>query len=394
LIRGAGLITYKFRLYPTKLQQTTLWTHANALNKLYNYFLDQRIRAYEAGLPPVYRKHQQAELVQLKKDNPKLKEINAQVLQQVPLRLDKSYKVFFTKMKSGQGKPNFRSCQNFFGITYPQGGYKLEANYFVTKIYGKIRLRQHRCVVGQIKQVTLTTINNEWFLCITTDHIKSSVSGQSMVGIDLGVTNLIATSDGQIIKNKNHAKYFDKQINKLKSKRDTKCKKYSRRYKFLSKVINRLYGVKKRKINDFLHKVSYGLTQKYDTIVIEDLNLKKMSESKITGLNREIRNVCLARFVEFLSYKANKLIKVNPAYTSKMCNSCGKMHDMPLSNRTMKCECGNVADRDINAAKNILCLGQAYLLNTGSTAVSLQEILTTSQNSSLEGYANCYVLGR
>ena len=85
------MITYKFRLYPTKEQQTKLWRHSITLNSLYNYFLEQRVKAFESKLEPVYRKHQQAELVKLKKDDPNLKQVHSQVLQQVPLRLDRTY---------------------------------------------------------------------------------------------------------------------------------------------------------------------------------------------------------------------------------------------------------------------------------------------------------------
>jgi len=369
------MITYKFRLYPTKEQQDKLWQHSNVLNKLYNYFLEQRIKAFESKSDPVYRKHQQSELVQLKKDNLELRQIHSQVLQQVPLRLDKAYTAFFKRFKAGQGKPHFRSCQKFFSLVYPQSGYKLKDKHIYFGAYGNVRLLQHKEIEGNIKQVIITNQSNRWYLCITTDYEKPKSIPQNIVGLDLGITNLVATSEGGFIKNKSHAKYFDRQINKLKSQRDTKCKKYSRRYKFLTKVIKRLYGVKNRKINDFLHKVSKDLTQRYDTIVIEDLSLKKMSESKVKGLNREIRNSCLSQFVEFLQYKSNRLIKVNPVNTSKMCNKCGKLHSMPLSKRTLECSCGNVDDRDINAAKNIFCLGQAYLLQD-STVVQLQEALT------------------
>ena len=158
-----------------------------------------------------------------------------------------------------------------------------------------------------------------------------------MVGIDLGITNLAATSDGVIIKNKNHSKYFDKQINNLKSRRDLKHTKKSRKWHFLSTKIRKLYGVKNRKQRDFLHKISYDLSQKYDTIIIEDLKLKKMSESGARGLNRELRNSCLGQLISFLEYKSNQVIKVNPFNTSKKCNNCGKIHNMPLSERIMIC---------------------------------------------------------
>jgi putative transposase len=375
-------------MYPTKIQQAKLWKHANLLNRLYNYFLKQRLEAFEKNEPRIYRYQQQAELVQLKKDIPEIKEIHAQVLQQVPLRLDNAYTAFLKRIKLKQGKPCYRSCHNFFGITYPQSGYKITKTSLCTKAYGKIKLFQHRGVIGEIKQIKIICKNEKWFVCVTTDHrLPTSTSGSRMIGLDLGIANLVATSEGEIIPNRSHARYFNKQINKLRSHQDKKCKKNSRRHKFLSRSISKLYGAKVRKTNDFLHKVSRRLTLKYDTIVIEDLTLKKMSESNIRGLNRELRNSCLARFIYYLSYKAERLIKVNPMNTSKMCNRCGRIHDMPLSKRTLVCECGNVVDRDVNAAQNILCLGRAYLLNLiDSTAILTQEVLAQFTNPSFMKY--------
>jgi putative transposase len=86
-----------------------------------------------------------------------------------------------------------------------------------------------------------------------------------------------------------------------------------------------------------------------------------MSESNIIGLNRELRNSRIAYFISLLEYKCKEVIKVNPYNTSKMCNKCKKIHNIDLSIRVMDCECGNILDRDINAAKNINCLGQAIL---------------------------------
>jgi putative transposase len=139
-----------------------------------------------------------------------------------------------------------------------------------------------------------------------------------------------------------------------------------------------LYGVKERKVKDFLHKVSKNLSNKYDTIIVENLSLKKMSESNKVGINRELRNSNLATFISFLKYKSIFLLEVNPAYTSKICNVCGEIHDMPLNIRTLNCSCGNVLDRDVNAAKNIFCLGRA-VLSTGRTELTVQEALALRQ---------------
>lgn len=369
------MICYKFRLYPNREQQSKLWKHANKLNNLYNYFLNQRIEEYKDNNKSISRKQQQAQLVKLKKEDEALQEIYSQVLQQVPLRLDNTYKAFFKNCKKGQGFPKFRSCKNFFGLCYPQSGYSIQGNSFQTKVYGKIKFVQHRNIKGNIRQVYITTNNNKWFISITTDYEQEKVVEKNKVGIDVGITNLVATSNKKIIKNKTHAKYFDKQINKLKSRRDKQCKKYSNEWYNLSRIIKRLYDVKNRKIEDFLHKVSKNLSSKYDTIFCEDLSLKKMSESDITGINRELRNSQLAKFTSYLQYKTNNLVKVNPRNTSKTCNNCGKMIDMPLYKREYHCTCGYKEDRDINAAKNVFCLGQAILEGACTESLTIQEAL-------------------
>ena len=369
---------YKFRLYPNKNQHDKLWNHANRLNSLYNYFLTQKIEAYKKDKTSISKNKQQAELIQMKKTDETLKGIHSQVLQQPAGRLDKTYQVFFKNFKNGQGFPKFRSCQNFFGITYPQSGYQIKSdNTFVTRAYGTMNFHRHREVQGRVRQVSITCQDdNKWFLIITTDYDPEKTSKpRDVIGIDVGITNLVALSDGQVVKNKRHAKYFDKQINELKSKRDKHTKKRSRKHKFMSKVIRRLYGTKNRKIKDFLHKVSHDLSSSFDTIIIEDLNLKYMSESNETGLNRGLRNSQLAQFTSYLEYKTNRVVKVPPYNTSKTCNSCGKIHEMPLSQRVMKCSCGNVDDRDVNAAKNIFCLGQAILNSSGCAEHSCLESL-------------------
>ena len=363
------MLSYKYRLYPNKEQQSKLWKHANKLNKLYNYFLNQRIEVYRKEKKSITHKQQQAELTQMRKVDKELQIIHSQVLQQVTLRLNNTYKAFFKNYKQGQGFPHFRSCKKFFGICYPQKGYSIEHNYFITKTYSKIKLNKHRKIKGNIKQVYITSENNKWYICITTDYDKFKVNINQSVGIDVGITNIAVTSKGVIYTDEGLAKYFDKRINKIKSRRDKKCKKGSRQFKFLSSVIQRLYGVKKRKISDFLHKLSYQLSQKYDTIFCEDLNLKDMSEGNITGISRELRNSQIAKFISYLQYKTRNLVEVDPKNTSKTCNVCGKIQKMPLYKRVYECKCGYKEDRDVNAAKNIYCLGRAFLETGKSVAI-------------------------
>jgi putative transposase len=356
--------TFQYRLYPTKSQQQKLWQHANKLNWLYNYFLNQKIESYKTEKKSISKNTQQGELVKLKEHDPILSEIHSQVLQQVAIRLDRSYQAFFRRIKNRDiaGFPKFRSCRDFFGICYPQRGFAIEEGIFNTKVYGKIEFKQHRKLQGNIKQVSISNKNNKWFLNVITDHIKENEKPKGKVGIDIGLKHLVVATDGMKIKNSTHAKHFDKQISRVQSERDKK-QKGSNRWIFLNNVRQRLYDAKTRKLNDFQHKASRRLAQTYDTIFAEDLSVKKMSEGSWTSLNKSIRNAKLAQFLSFLEYKVNHLELVNPKNTSKMCNNCGKIHiDLKLSDRIIECRsCGIIYDRDENAAKNVLCLGQTIL---------------------------------
>jgi putative transposase len=370
------MLTYQFKLNVPKETQSLLWKHGNRLNFLYNRFLSERIenhksRKEDPSIEKVTSVKQSARIPILKKNEEfkDLKEILAQSVQAVLRRLDRAYENFFRRVKRKEtaGFPKFRSCRNFFGLLYPQNGYKIKDNTFITKAYGKLTFNKHREIKGKIKQVSIINKKNAFYINIVTDHScdKNSTSNTTLA-IDVGIKYLVVGKDsnGKIlrIKNSTHSRYFNKQIDKLKSRRDKLPKKYSREYQRLNRVIQKLSDAEIRKTKDFQHKVSRNLSSHYDTIFVEKLNTKKMSESDFTSLNRNLRRAKLAQFLSFLEYKTFRFVKVNPFNTSKTCNKCGFVHkDLKLSDRFIKCQCGHEYDRDENAAENIFCLGQAIL---------------------------------
>ena len=124
---------------------------------------------------------------------------------------------------------------------------------------------------------------------------------------------------------------------------------------------------KSNQLRDFQHKLSKKMVNntKSNTIIVGDLKVKNMAQSKkLKGkrkraMNRSNQNQgYLSRFIEFLTYKAEligkRVIKIDESYTSKECYVCGKKHGMPLWERTMNCDCGNIIDRDRNSAINIM----------------------------------------
>jgi putative transposase len=209
------MITYKYRLYPTREQQDLLWLHANKLNNLYNNLLAEKIDAFQKDGTNIAKSEQNKKLPKLRKNDPILAQIHSQVLQQVTLRLDKAYQDFFRRVKNGgeaPGFPKFRSCNIFFAITYPQNGYQIVDSVFTTNAYGKIKFNKHKEIQGKIKQITITCKNNKFYLCIVTNFEKDKkITKNTSIGIDLGLKDLVVASDSLKIKNQQDSKYFDKK---------------------------------------------------------------------------------------------------------------------------------------------------------------------------------------
>jgi putative transposase len=383
--------TYKYRIRPSSQQAKLLWNHSVLLNGVYNKLIALEKESYDSNKTYISYYDLNKELLKFKLNQPELCNIHSQVLQQVSFRVHTAYQLFFKKAVIHP--PNFRSCRRFFNITYPQNGYSIRGRTLYTKIYGPIPMVLHRPIQGEIRQISINyTDGYGWSVCITTSYNPPRDHSNTIVALDLGTSNLATTDHGEVIRGPTHQKSYDKRIDTLKTRRDTTCKKGSRRYNHLSKVVRRLHSVKTRKINDSLHKISKDLSSRYDTVVVEQLNLKKMSETEATGRNRIIRNSCISRFTDMLRYKVNRLIEVNPMHTSQVCARCHHKlaKRLGLKHRTFKCpDCGLSVDRDHNAAVNIRQLGLAlrdpgcYKQRPRVTIVDLPHVLWACEDTQL-----------
>ena len=181
-----------------------------------------------------------------------------------------------------------------------------------------------------------------------------------------------------------HANKLNWLYNHFLSLKIETYKKYSNKTKYLTKVIKKLYSDKNNKIKDFYHKVSKDLSSNYNTVVIENLKIVNMilrkeskdCKTKKTRVNKALLNAHMGLFVDMLKYKCKTVLEVNPMYTSQCCNNCGTLQKMPLSERTYRCGCGYIEDSDVNAAKNIKCLGQAMLFSTTCTVKNILDVFT------------------
>lgn len=182
--------------------------------------------------------------------------------------------------------------------------------------------------------------------------------------MDFGLKTFITTSDGDKIDSPKFLKQKLKQLKKATAKRD-KVEKGTKDRKRKTRIVQTIFRKITNQRSNFNHQLANKIIAANDIIVIEDLNIQKLSSGQINNINRTYKDVSWTQFAQMLAYKAEnagrKVIKINPSNTSKTCNSCEKIHELTLQDRVISCNCGHNQDRDLNAAKNILALGLQYL---------------------------------
>jgi putative transposase len=199
-------------------------------------------------------------------------------------------------------------------------------------------------------------------LLVNTD-IEQLPKIDKAIGLDVGISSLIATSDGDKISNPKHFKRLRKKLKKAQKVLSRKQKGSKNRQKARLKVA-KVHGQISDSRKDFLHKLTTQLVRENKKIVVEDLAIKNMVKSHKLALS--ISDASWGELIRQLAYKCEwygrELIKIDRWFpSSKRCGSCGYVVDkLPLNIREWGCpKCGANHDRDINASKNILAAGLA-----------------------------------
>ena len=354
------LRTYKFRLYPTKVEKENIHFVLERCRLLYNRLLAERIAAYkQTGLSLTYYE-QKATLPERKHHIPELKNVHSQVLQNVVERLDKTYQAFFRRVKNGEkaGFPRFKPESQYNSFTYPQSGFSIEGKQLLLSKIGDVRIRLHRQPQGTIKTSTIIVKNGKYYVCFSCEVEEQRLpASEKQIGIDLGVSQLAATSDGDRIES---PQFLHKSEEKLKRKQRAVAKK-KRGSNRRRKAVRELAGLHEKVANqrkDYAHKESRKLVNEYGLIAFEDLNIQGMVKNH--HLAKSIADSGWNQLVQLVTYKAEsagrQVVQVNPYNTSQRCSDCGEIVKKSLAVRVHQCPCGYVADRDENAAINILKL--------------------------------------
>ncbi len=339
------LKAYKYRLYPTQTQAERIgWTLARCC-ELYNAALEERRTAYQKCGATVNYHAQAVSLPEVKELRPKYKDVHSQVLQDTLLRLDKAFQAFFRRVKQGEkpGYPCFKSHRRFDSFCYPQYKGSVGNHVYLPKI-GNIRLRLHRPLEGTVKTLIVCEV-----------EVKPLPATGNIVGIDLGITHFLITSDGEFVNNPRH---LQKTLKKLRrAQRSFARKKWgsNRRAKQRERIAKLHRKVKRQRL-DFHHKTARKLVNENDAIAFENLNVKGMVRS---NLSRSISDAGWSQFISILVSKAEeagrRAITEHPAYSSQRCNRCGYVDRANRPSQAMfSCQgCGHAENADWNAAKNI-----------------------------------------
>jgi putative transposase len=362
--------TYKFRLDPNQEQQTLLNKHFGSVRWTYNYFLNQRKTEYLNNKKSLNYYDQAAELTQIKKINEWLKEINSQTLQYSLKCLDMAYQGFFNKRTKF---PNFKSKRNKNSFTIPQNVRYDGTKLIVPKFLDGIEMIMERQIKGIIKHCNISkTPTGKYFVSILTELEYQPVrkTNQS-VGIDLGIKDFLVLSNGTKIKNHRFLKHYERILAENQKYLSRKTKQ-SNRYEKQRLKLARIYEKVTNSRMDLIHKTTTSLVKQFDTIYLEDLNVKGMMKNH--KLAKAIGDVSWGKFIDVLEYKAiwndKQVIHIDRFFpSSKTCSKCGWINNhLTLKDRNWTCsECGSVHDRDFNAAINILNEGYRKNISDGTS---------------------------
>ena len=364
---------YKYRIYPNTEQKIFFAKCFGCVRFFYNKSLDDMNEIYKST-----GKFKNITPASYKEDYSFLKEVDSLALSNAQLNRNTAFKAFFSHKT---GFPKFKSKRNDQSYTTNnQGSVKFSSNnrYISIPKCPRIRIKKHRDFIGTIKSITVsrTTDDKYYMSLLVEEETKPMEPTDGMIGLDLGIKELIVDSNGH--KYKNH-KYLTKSQNKL-AKEQRKLSKMvkgsNNRNKQRIKVA-KLHKHIQNQRNDYLHKLSKKIIDENQIICIEDLKVKDMmNDSKLA---RNISDVSWSRFVSMLIYKADwygrKVVKVPSTYpSSQLCSKCSYKNSITrdLAIRKWTCpKCGSIHDRDINAAKNILSKGIETLTKDGTHPDSL-----------------------
>ena len=357
---------------------------------LYNAALEERRGAWRWEHRALTRRDQYAELTGW--DHPATA-YGVTVARGTLLRLDRAFAGFYRRARAGQkpGYPRFKSPARWDSIEYPYDhswritGSGRSGHLFLQGV-GRIAYRcSARGLPGRPKTLVVRRVGRRYraFVACEVERPEPLPATGAAVGIDLGITALVATSEGELVDNQRHLAHNLGRLARAQRLVAGRKRGSGRRRK-AAEAVGAAHRRVARARRDAHHKLSRSLVDRYDLIVHEDLKIPNMvrrprpvpdgaggfapnGAAAKAGLNREISSAGWGVLLRMIDYKAEgagrTVISVDPRHTSQTCHACGFVDADSRAGAVFRCTaCGHTDHADVNAARNILRAGLALRL--------------------------------
>ena len=374
---------YVFRIYPDNNQKGLINKQLGTTRFIYNYFLDFKKREYEENKKTYSCFELIKMLPTLNKEYPFLKEVDSCILRNSLFNLDDSYKRFF----NGGGYPKFKKKgikdsfkTNNITSTYKGKNYNSIELDLINKTIklpklGLISIRGYRNrskIEGNIKSATVRKIAEKYYISVLIEEEISipTIKHSSIVGIDLGIKDMVVTSNGIKLNNPNSDRLdrLNKRLKGLNKSLSRKKLGSNNRYKLIIKI-QEVYKKIKNLRKHLINRLANIIVNNNDIITLEDLDIKNMYQEH--NIAKRLVNIPLNNLIEAIKWKSyllgKKVIQINRYYpSSQECSVCGSKNEKikDLSIRKWECKsCGCIHDRDLNASINIMFEGLKLYMN-------------------------------
>lgn len=361
--------SFKTEMAPNNVQRTLLLKHAGSSRWAYNWGLSRRIDEYKKTGKSLSAITLHKELVLLKNmpiekgGIPWMYEISKWAPQNALRNLDNAFKRFFCRCKKGdkkKGFPKFKAKKDGIGSFQLASPIRIFEDQIQLPKIGMIRLKEKNYLpIGITKTAAVTEQAGRWFVSIQVGGpLASKNKSRRVIGIDVGISRLATLSDGSIFENPKALKQQEHLLRirqKSVSRKIKGSNNHQKAVRRLARLHYRISNIRK----DAIHKATSAVIAKQPgRIVIESLNVKGMLKNH--KIAKALSDASMSEFLRQIKYKAEwNGIQVIEAPTffpsSKMCYNCGCVNsDLKLSDRKWICpSCGQIHDRDLNAAKNL-----------------------------------------
>ena len=357
--------TYKYRIYPNQSQVILINKTFGCCRFIYNKMLEDKISYYQET--KLSLKNTPA---QYKQEFEWLKEVDSLALSNEQLHLQTAYNNFFRNPKTGF--PKFKS-KKFDKKSYTTNCVNnsiriISQNHIQLPKLGVVRFIEHRRIPKDyiIKSATISqSASGKYYISILTEYGYEipiiSLDKSKSIGLDYSSHDFYVDNQNRSPENFQHL-YRNSESKLAKEQRKlSHMKLHSANYEKQKIKVATVHEKIKNQRKDFIEKLSYSLSQNYDVVCVEDINLKNIAQSLNLGKSTNDNGFGMfkTRLQQKLELKGKKFIKIDKWFpSSKLCRFCGCINsDLKLSDRAWTCGCGQTLNRDENAAINILNQG-------------------------------------